>query len=126
MNEVLARLEKIYRQQLDIYDEVLELADAALAVARDAGPLSRLNAILARKQQLLAEIDRLDALAAPDRLWSRDQGRSTAEASQLRQPLSQVALRIEQILDREREMERWILLQREEGADLRASSEAGD
>ena len=126
MNEVLARLEKIYRQQLEIYDQVLELADAALRVARESGPLGDLNAILAQKQRLLAEIDRLDALAAPDREWSRERDRSAAEASQLRQPLSQVALRIEQILDREREMERWILMRREEGSDLRASSEAGD
>ena len=126
MNEVLARLEKIYRQQLEVYDQVLELADAALQLARESGPLSDLNAILARKQRFLAEIDRLDALAAPDRAWSRERDRSALETLQLRRPLSQIALRIEQILDREREMERWILVRREQGVELRASSEAGD
>jgi hypothetical protein len=126
VNEVLARLEKIYRQQLEVYDQVLELADAALQLARESGPLSDLNAILARKQRFLAEIDRLDALAAPDRAWSRERDRSALETLQLRRPLSQIALRIEQILDREREMERWILVRREQGVELRASSEAGD
>jgi hypothetical protein len=126
MNEVLARLERIYRQQLETYDQVLELADAALDVARGGGALEHLNAILAQKQRLLAEVDRLDALAAPDRAWSLERDRSATEASQLRQPLGRIASRIEQILDREREMERWILLRREERTDLQAGSEAGD
>ena len=126
MNEVLARLEKIYRRQLEVYDQVLELAEAALQLAREAGSLSGLNAILAEKQRLLSEIDRLDALAAPDREWSRERDRSATETLQLREPLSPVSLRIEQSLDREREMERWILVRREQGADLRASSEAGE
>ena len=126
MNEVLARLERIYRQQLEIYDQVLELADAALDIARAGASLQNLNAVLGQKQRMLSEIDRLDALAAPDRTWSLERDRSASEASQLRQPLARIAARIEQILDREREMERWILLRREENADRRASSEAGD
>ena len=126
MNEVLARLEKIYRQQLEIYDQVLELADEALRLARSGRPLRELNTILAQKQRLLAEIDRLDALAAPDREWSREHDRSAMETSQLRQPVAEAARRIEQILSREREMERWILLRRQADHDLRANTEAGD
>jgi hypothetical protein len=126
MNEVLARLERIYRQQVDIYEQVLELADAALGSAREGRPLQELDALLARKRRLLTEIDRLDALAAPDREWSRDHGRSASETSQLRQPLAEASRLLEVILDREREMERWILLRRERGDDQLASSEAGD
>lgn len=126
MNEVLARLEKIYRQQLEIYDQVLELADAALSAARRGRPLQELDALVARKRRLLGEIDRLDALAAADREWSRAHGRTAAETSQLRAPLAESARRIEQILDRERETEHWILRRREGGEDLLESSEAWD
>jgi hypothetical protein len=126
MNEVLARLERIYRQQLEVYDEVLELAEAALCAAREGRPLQELDALVARTRRALGEIERLDALAAPDREWSREHGRSATETSQLRQPIAECARRLEQILDREREAERWILMRREGGEDLRAPSEAGD
>lgn len=126
MNEVLARLGQLYRQQLEIYDQVLELADAALAAAREGRSLQELDALVARKRRLLLEIDRLDALAAPDREWSRQQGRTATETSQLRRPLAESARRIEQILDREREMERWILLRREDGEARLSRGEAQD
>jgi len=126
MNEVLARLEQLYRQQLEIYDQVLELADAALRAAREGRPLQELDALVARKRRLLLEVDRLDALAAPAREWSRAQGRTATEPSQLRRPLAESARRIEQILDREREMERWILLRREDGEARLSHGEAQD
>ena len=126
MNEVLARLERIYLQQLEVYDQVLDLADKALQLAREARPLGELDAILAQKRQLLSEIDRLDELAAPDRDWSRDHDRSALESSQLRQTLGKISRRIEEILGREREMERWVLLRRENHRDLLTSSETGD
>ena len=126
MNEVLARLDRIYRQQLEIYDRVLELADEALRLARAGRPLCELNALLSKKQRLLSEIDRLDGLAAPDRAWFREHERSATETSQLRLPVAETKRRIEDILAREREMERWILLRRESDDELLADTGAGD
>ena len=127
MNEVLARLEKIYRQQLEIYDQVLELAEQAVRAARERHPLQELDALLAQKRRLLIEVDRLDALAAPDRLWWRQDGRSVSDTSKLQRPLADAARRIEQILAREREMERWILTPADDsGSELQANTEAGD
>lgn len=126
VNEVLARLEKIYRQQLEIYDQVLELAEQAVSAAREGRPLQELDALLAQKRRLLTEIDRLDALAAPDRLWWKQDGRSASETSRLHRPLAEAARRIQQILAREREMERWILTPTEDGDEMKASTEAGD
>ena len=126
MNEVLARLEKIYLRQLEIYDEVLDLAEAALRAAREGRSLQELDAFVSRKRRLLGEIDRLDALAAADRDWAREHGRSAAETSPLRVALAESARRIEQILDRERETERWILMRREGGSDVAAPGKARD
>ena len=126
MNEVLSRLEKIYRQQLEIYDQVLALAEQAVRAARDHRPLQELDTLLAHKRVLLSEIDRLDALAAPDRLWWKQDGRSATETSQLRQPLAEPARRLEQIIAQEREMERLMLARSEDYGDLKASTEAGD
>ncbi len=126
VNEVLARLENVYRQQLEIYNQVLELADEALRAARSQRPLQELDALVARKYRLLSEIDRLDALAAADREWWKREERSASEASHLRQPLAEAARCIAKILDREREMERWILLRREATGQLCERTEAGD
>jgi hypothetical protein len=126
VNEVLARLERIYRHQLEIYDEVLELAEQAVSAARDRRPLQELDALLAQKRRLLTEIDRLDALAAPDRFWWKQDGRSASDTSRLHRPLAEAARRIEQILGREREMERWILTPTEDDDELKAGTEAGD
>jgi hypothetical protein len=126
MNEVLVRLEKIYWQQLEIYDQVLELAEQAARSARERHSLQELDVLLAQKRRLLNEIDRLDALAAPDRLWWKQDGRSVSDTSKLQRPLADAARRIEQILEREREMERWILAPVDDDRTLQANTEAGD
>jgi hypothetical protein len=127
VNEVLARLEAVYRQQLGIYDQVLALARQAAAAARERRSLQELNALLEQKQRHLIEIDRLDQRADEDRRRFRRQGGSPTEASQLRRPLAAAAERIEQILACEREMERCLVAHRRQSDDgLCADAEAGD
>ena len=109
MNELVDRLRRAYRRELDLYVEVERLGEAGLGVARDGRPLAELNQINSEKQRFLRKIAEIEASISSDKHAWRKASPPDLIGDELDGLLQELRVRIERILELERESERWIL-----------------
>lgn len=109
MIDTLPRLRRAYRQQQEAYEEVLRLAREGARRVYAGEPLPRLQEVNLRKRECLARVEQIEREIAEDKhAWHAAQPRGP-EARELHAMLQQLTDLIEQILDCERETDRWIL-----------------
>lgn len=109
MIDTVPRLRRAYLQQQAAYEEVLRLAREGARRVHAGEPLPRLQEVNLRKRECLAEVEQIEREIAADKQAWRLAQPGGPEARELHAMLQRLTDLIEQILDCERETDRWIL-----------------
>jgi len=103
------RLLEVYRKEADAYRHVLELAHAGVDCVREGRPLADLQAINLEKKRWLDDIRALEDGVGPEKEEWQRRGRLGHRHAELDSVLGEIMRLLEEIMDQERETDRWIL-----------------
>jgi hypothetical protein len=117
VESVLRRLSEVYRHEYRVYGRILEHVRRQRELIDRGAPYAEIGAELARKRELLQEIEGIEDGIADERArWrSRRQDMDGASAKELMGLLAGVAELVERIIDAERENEVLLTSQRRRG-----------
>lgn len=103
------RLLEVYRAEAEAYRHVLDLARRGVECVRQGQPLSDLQTINLEKKRWLDDIRALEEQVGPEKEEWQRRSRLGPRHAELDSVLGEIMGLLEDILDQERETDRWIL-----------------